>query len=232
MKRLIKNKRGQFVIIAVLLVAIMIISVGGLLHTAVTYYKHEPWEEYSTLISDIELNSRRLVELSLVNYTQTANPDVLNRSLTQWRLDLMRLYPSSGIALDFSLPSGSGLALDWNQAISSSSARADFTVNITSIGLYGYKFTAVSFLKMEILTFNSVANTTDVVVVDENGVLASSLKRENFRVNGLPVSNMTSSYDALRSTMKYTLYYEGASPPVVEVWDLRGIRITGCKLTP
>ena len=78
MRKLIRNKKGQFVIIAFLLMAIMIISMGAIIHRAGTYYKHEPWEEYLTLISDIEVNSRRLVELSLVNYTNS------NAEL-QWR---------------------------------------------------------------------------------------------------------------------------------------------------
>ena len=52
------------------MVAIMIITIGTLIHRATTYYKHEPWEEYLTLIGNIEVNSHRLVELSLTNYTQ------------------------------------------------------------------------------------------------------------------------------------------------------------------
>jgi len=61
MRKLIKNKKGQFIIIAFLMIAMMIISIGALMHRAVTYYKHEPWQEYLTLIGSIELNSRRLV---------------------------------------------------------------------------------------------------------------------------------------------------------------------------
>ncbi len=58
-------------IIAVLFIAMMIISIGVLMHRAGTYYKHEPWEEYLMLIGNIELNCRRLVELSLANYTNS-----------------------------------------------------------------------------------------------------------------------------------------------------------------
>ncbi len=236
MKRFARNKKGQFVIIAVLLVAIMIVSVGALLHSAVTYYKHEPWEEYSTLIGDIELNSRRLLELSLVNYTQTENLNVLNASLSQWRLDLKRMYPGSDIDLDFTLQTGSlslygesltftqGLAKSWNHTVSASSARADFTLNVGYIGLEGYKFTAEAFVKLKILS--STASVVEVVVSSENNLPVTDLKADNFKVNGLPAANVTSSYIATYS-LKYTIPYTGPSPPYVEAWDLRGIRVTG-----
>ena len=74
MRRLIVQKRGQFVIIAVLMIALMIISIAPLLHRTVTYYKHEPWEEYLALIGSIELNSERLVTLSPVSYTHLTLP--------------------------------------------------------------------------------------------------------------------------------------------------------------
>ncbi len=238
MKSFARNKKGQFVIIAVLLVALMIISVGALLHGAVTYYKHEPWEEYSTLIGDIELNSRRLLELSLVNYTQTDNVNVLNYSLGQWRLDLMRMYRSSGITLNFTLENGpttvygesldfaQGLAKRWNQSVSVSSARANFTLSIGSIGLEGYKFTAEAFLKLRVIDYT--ANEVNVAVHAENNMPVSDLKAENFKVNGAPVANITSSYDPTY-TLKYTIPYAGASPPMVDVWDNRAIHITGFK---
>ena len=34
-----QNNRGQFVIIAVLMAAIMIVSIGAIMHNAATYYK-------------------------------------------------------------------------------------------------------------------------------------------------------------------------------------------------
>jgi hypothetical protein len=74
-----RERRGQFVIIAVLMIAIMIMSISALMHRAVTYYRHEPWEEYLALIGNIELNSHRLVELSLANYT---NPIKVNNTET------------------------------------------------------------------------------------------------------------------------------------------------------
>ena len=81
-----KTKRGQFVIIAVMLVAIMIVSIGAVMHNAATYYKNEPWEEYATLVSNIELNSQRLLKLSL-------NEGNFSRNFKEWQSDLVVLYP-------------------------------------------------------------------------------------------------------------------------------------------
>ena len=114
-----KTNRGQFVIIAVMLAAIMIVSIGAVMHNAATYYKNEPWEEYTTLVSNIELNSQRLLELSL-------NPDDFVNNFNKWQSDLASLYPGAGIKLSYT-----GVY-----------PKVTFTLDITSIGLAGYEFTA------------------------------------------------------------------------------------------
>ena len=241
MRNFKRNKKGQFVIIAVLLIAIMIVSIGALLHGAVTYYKHEPWEEYSTLIRDVELNSRQLLELSLVNYTQTGNQNVLNESLSKWQKDLLRIYPGVAINLEFTLASGptnvggsnlnleKGLVRYWNQTISSSAAKANFSLSINSMGIAGYAFTAEILLKLEIVGYDATASRVTVIVTSENGVQVSKLNQDNFKANNAAVGNVTSSYDQVQAALIYTMGYEGPSPPLVEVWDQRGIHIIGYK---
>ena len=241
MRNFKRNKKGQFVIIAVLLVAIMIVSIGALLHGAVTYYKHEPWEEYSTLIRDVELNSRQLLELSLVNYTQTGNQNVLNESLNKWQQDLLRIYPGVGINLEFTLANGlttvdvrnlnfeQGLVRDWNQTVSSSAAKANFSLNISSMGIAGYAFTAEILLKLNIVGYDPSTSRVTLIVTRENGVQVSNLNQGNFKVNDATVGNVTSSYDQVLAALKYGVGYQGSSPPVVEVWDQRGIHIIGYR---
>ena len=91
--KLSREKKGQFVIIAVMFTAIMIVSIGALMHSAITYYKHEPWEEYSALIGDVEINSRRVVELCLANYTNSIQDEsILNVTLHKWEKDLTEIY--------------------------------------------------------------------------------------------------------------------------------------------
>ncbi|MFW9832323.1 MAG: hypothetical protein ACFFD8_11170, partial [Candidatus Thorarchaeota archaeon] len=139
-----REKRGQFVIIAVMLTAIMIVSIGTLMHGAVTYYKHEPWEEYSTLIGDIELNSHRVVEVSLAQATSSGGGvSILSENLIKWQNDLNTIYPTSGIRL-----SSSGYQLTQG---SEPTAKVDiFTLSINSIGLEGYTFSVKASLSFDI----------------------------------------------------------------------------------
>jgi len=232
-KNLIKNKKGQFVIIAMLMIAIMIISVGAIMHRAVTYYKHEPWEEYLTLMGNIELNSQRLVELSLVNYTQTEanNTYVLGDNLQKWQKNLTRIYLGYGASLNYTLANGTnynysfGLARNWNKAASFSAARVNFTLNIASIGLTGYEFMATAFLNLTILSIAS--NEVNVTVKGEDGVLITSLQKDNFEVSGFTISGFTSHYDR-EEGLVYTIECDSAvsTPVTVRVWDERGIQVT------
>jgi len=133
-----KTNRGQFIIIAVLMIAIMVVSIGAIMHNAVTYYRSEPWEEYTTLIGNIELNSQRLLELSLDKYVQTSDINIFQSNFDKWQSDLLSLYPGAGINLHCTLQDASIFS-------GSAHAKATFTLNITSIGLAGYKFTAEAF---------------------------------------------------------------------------------------
>ena len=108
--KLINQKNGQFIIIAVLFISTMIISIGAILYSTVTYYKYEPWEEYNTVIDGIQLNTLHLVELSLVNYSNSgfSNPSILKENLDEWKKDLSLIYPNYGVNLDYQL-SGEGV---------------------------------------------------------------------------------------------------------------------------
>ena len=238
MKKLIKQRKGQFVVIAVLMIAIMIISIGALMHRAVTYYKHEPWEEYLTLIGNIELNSRRLVELSLANYTRALNQSILKNNLEEWQVNLLRIYPGRGITLNYTLASCTnynyslGLTRDWNETASFSAANATFTLNIISIGLTGYKFISTAFLNLTIL--NTTDNEINVTVKGENGMPIFNLEEDNFQIiePNATIVRVTSRCDSDHALV-YIIRYEGsiAEPVTIKVWDQRGIQVTAKKLS-
>jgi len=103
--RIVKQRRGQFIIIAALLVAIMMVSVSTIMYSAVTYYRHERWEEYLSIIDNVKLGSQRVVEISLADYTNTTplNNETLRDNLNQWVVDVKRAYVGFGVVL-----SGSG----------------------------------------------------------------------------------------------------------------------------
>jgi len=224
-----------------LMIAMMIISIGALMHRAVTYYKHEPWEEYLTLIGNIELNSRRLVELSLANYTNTpnqTNPNILKNNLEKWQTDLLRIYPGREIVLTHN---SLGLNYSWFLPKSFSTAKATFTLNIASIGLTGYNFTAVAFLNLTLLDAlwyedNNVG--VRLTVKEEGPTLVTNLEEANFvlfQVNG---TDRTFSFHRYYDTKTYNStvyelrYNAGSSKPSaitvkITIVDLRGIKVTG-----
>jgi hypothetical protein len=213
-----RGSRGQFIIIAVLLTAIMIVSIGALMHSAVTYYKHEPWEEYATLIGDIEVNSARMVEISLASYTNGGNAAILGENLEKWQNDLTTMYPSSGIVLR---PSPGTMTTGMNPT-----ASADFSLDIRSIGLSGYKFSATSSLSLDIVSSDPTLKTITVVVKSESGQPIPNLITSNFKIGGTTPLAVRPSYDDYY-VLVYTIQYQGTLPATLDVTDQRGILATG-----
>jgi len=218
-----RERKGQFIIIAVLLAAIMIISIGALLHTAVTYYKHEPWEEYSTLIGDIEVNTRRILELSLANYTNSVageeDASILKTNIDKWQNNLTKIYPNSGIILTY-LSTPQFQTQSWNPR-----AAADFMLDITTIGLSGYKFSLDSSLSLSIIEASNSTTTsyTITAIIQSEKGFVPNLRKSNFRVNGAEITAVLPSLSASNIPV-YNIQYDGTFPATLEVWDERGIR--------
>ncbi len=226
MKRFRRCKRGQFVIIAALLIAIMMISISPLLHEAATYYAYEPWDEYLGLIGDLELNFDRLVQLSLSNYTRnTANSGVLTSNLNQWESDLKQIYAGKGMLVSYDQ---SSLTADWHKKSSFSRAQSDLKLNVSSIGLRGYEYSSVVSLNVEIIKVDSQSNTISLTVWRENDVPIKDLTSSNFRITSVPAVsfNVSKHYDP-----SYTMVYDlKCSPSVPSSADLtlidhRGIEV-------
>jgi len=218
------------------MIALMIISIGAIMYSAGTYYRYEQWEEYITLVEHVKLSTIRLVEISLANYTKSENNYILKDNLDQWQNDLRKAYPGYGVILTFELADGTninysqGLASHWNETVSYSAANATFNLNITSVGLEGYKFMATAFLRLEILNVTTSTNEITVAVTGEDGMPITNLKKDNFQVDGLNITSVTSSYDP-SYTFIYTIECENlqSSSATVTVWDQRGIKVIAEK---
>ena len=228
-RKLLKRNDGQFIIIAVLFIATMIISIGGIMYTSVTYYKNEPWEEYLTLISNVELSSSRIIEISLSNYSTAISPDplILKNNLNQWQNDLTKIYPGYGISLNNILDGETGIETLWYSNDSYSLAKANFTMNIESLGLTEYKFVTTELLRLNIHETDSTSIT--VTVIKEGDIPVFNLKKENFQILGGPtIISINSQYDETYSHI-YTIYCsEGiTSPLTLSVCDQRGIIVKG-----
>lgn len=238
--RIVKNKKGQFIVIAVMMIALMIVSIGAIMYSAGTYYRQEQWEEYVTLVEHARLSTIRLVEISLADYTASRNNYVLKDNLDQWQNDLRKAYPGYGIILTYDLTDDShqvygtkinysqGLASHWNENASYSAANATFALNITSVGLEGYRFMATAFLGLKILM--TTTNEINVAVTGEDGMPITDLKKDNFQVDGLNIASVAPSYDQ-DYILVYTIKCDGniPAPVTVTVWDQRGIIVVAKK---
>jgi len=248
-----KHRKGQFIIIAVLMIAIMMISLGGVLYSAVTYYKRERWEEYLGIIDHVKIGCSRLVEIGLANYTLTLNNTILRDNLIQWQSDLKKVYPGYGIILNFSLTEGLhpvygenitynlGLASRWYSNSSFSAAKVTFTMNITSVGLTGYEFTASAFLRVKLLEavyIDSKEKTwTILLTVDREELMpVTNLQKASLSVsldNQSKDFSFSRYYNSTYNSFVYQLICSGIqSPPtstMVIVTDSRGIKVTANK---
>lgn len=253
--RIVKQKRGQFIIIAALLVAIMMVSVSTIMYSAVTYYRHERWEEYLSIIDNVKIGSQRVVEISLANYTSNNCEDkygtILRNNLQQWVNDTKKAYAGFGINLSYSLTEDEkykyGLAHDWNEDESFSAADATFTLGITSAGLSGYQFTTPVLLGVKIIkAVWSPADkelTISFTVYKEDSMFVTNLKKNNFRLNGTDIEKFTvvRYYDATYEggAFIYDIYCSqeeiGLEPPYlisVAVIDARSIKVVANVTVP
>ncbi len=251
--RIVKNKKGQFIVIAVMMIAIMIISLGAIMYSTGTYYKSEQWDEYVTLVENIRLNTVHLVQLGLAKYTASVNNSTLYTltvNLNQWQSDLRKAYPGYGVVLTYDLAQGThqaygtniqysqGLATYWNKPASYSAANTTLSLNVTSIGLTGYEFMATAFVRLTITGVDTSTNEITVTVSEEDEMPITDLKKDSFHVEGLTVINATSTYEPLtvvgvtshyhpQYILEYTIKCENlpSSSVIVTVTDQRGIEV-------
>jgi hypothetical protein len=234
-RKSLKQKKGQFIIIAVLFIATMIISIGALLSSTLTYYKYEPWEEYITIIDGIKLNSNHLVELSLSNYTlgDFTDADILKTNLDKWKTDLPQMYPGYGVNLNYEFINGNGIfydvyeASDVHNASASISANVKFSLDITSLGLTGYTFNTNPSLNLTILKPYPPENEfMNVLVIRDDGSPLFDLKEENFQIINRTIISLTNYYDK-QNTFVYSIMCNSpiTTPVNIGVCDQRGIKL-------
>jgi len=239
--KIIKHKKGQFIIFATLIIAIMIISIGMIMYSTVTYFKHERWQEYLMIIDNVELGSQRVVEISLVNYTSTFNDtQILINNLNQWQTNLTKAYPGFGVALTYSNATIGNDTQPVTSQISNtkyfSSANATFNIDITSVGLTGYKFVASAFLGVILnATYDDSNLVINISVEKEDSTPVTNLDKDSFFINNtklaeIPNSTLTHFYemdnDVLRIIYRIVILNEPEpSNVLVAVVDSRKITV-------
>jgi hypothetical protein len=251
----LRQKSGQFIIIAALMISILIVSLGAILYGTITYFRHERWEEYLSLIDTIKIGSCRVVEISLANFTLTLNSSILKDNLNDWRRDIIKAYGGYGVVLSPELAEGayqtddlnvtysSGLNSTWNKKVSFLAANATFQLNMTSIGLYGYKFTTFVLLRMNITDALYYSSSDEVgvrlIVKRENLKPLTDLQASNFvefQVDGESKSFAVLHYydsQTLNAFVYELRYVHGPPNPgtlgnvTISLVDTRSIKVTG-----
>ncbi|MGD8505926.1 MAG: hypothetical protein PVF15_04605 [Candidatus Bathyarchaeota archaeon] len=194
-----RRNKGQFIVIAALMISILIVSIGVIMYGSVTYFRHERWEEYLSLIDTLKISSHRVVAISLANYTLSMNENALKDNLNKWRINITRAYGGSGIVLYPELAEGphqiynltinysQGLSSNWHSNVSFSAANVTLQMNITSIGLTGYKFISTLLVREEILSavYDNPNNilTVKLALDKEDLIPITDLPKSSFSLN-------------------------------------------------
>ena len=242
--RILKQRNGQFIMIAVLMIAIMMVSIVGVLYSAVTYYRHERWEEYLTILDTIKIGTTRLVEISLADYAESFDNETLVTNLNKWQINLTRAYPGFGVVLEYSNATiGNGYQTITSltgdtQYFSNASAKID--VDITSVGLEGYSFGASAFLGVT-LNATYINGGDDLLIYleveKEGSIPVPKLKKDNFVINGTvlsdyPSTKLTHDYYMDNGVVRivYEIIVRNLTPKLstvrVDVIDSRYIQVT------
>ena len=245
--RIGREKKGQFIIIAALMITIMIISISAIIYGSVTYFKHERWEEYVVLVDSVKMGTSRVVEISLANYTQTLNNTILGVNLGKWSNDLRQAYAGFGVILTYTKLQGAvqaygvtinynmGLAYTWYQNASFSAANTSVSLDLSSAGLTGYNFVTSTFLKETILDakYDASKETLSIYlsIEREDLIPIANLKKDRFslQVDGVSEDFSFSRYfSGTYGMFIYEIGYSTTSQPSmvsVTATDTRGIRV-------
>ena len=252
--KITSDEHGQFIIIAALMISILIVSVSAIMYGTVTYFRHERWEEYLSLIDTLKIGSSRVVEISLANYTLSMNNNVLRDNLNKWRINLTKAYSGFGIVLSPQLADGLyqvyglsinyslGLSSYWHADVSFSAANVTLQMNITSIGLMGYTFISTPLVREEILSADYQQtgvekNLAVKLALDKEGLTPiTNLQKSSFslyiNVGGQWQSldfSLSRYYDSTLNRFIYELYSDTLSsqPSAVSVTaiETRNIKV-------
>ncbi|MHA1710944.1 MAG: hypothetical protein ACTSUS_02595, partial [Candidatus Freyarchaeota archaeon] len=171
-----RRKQGQFIIIAALMVAIIMISAAAVMYSTLTQFRHERAGEYVSVVDSIRASTQRLMEICLANYTKNyyeeggkerETIDNYTRStLNRWEEDLRETY--AGLGLDVNFTRGRKLLAPaktigdcpiperwinltyvkcyWYYPEAISSFYAGLKLNASKLGLHGYETSVLIYL--------------------------------------------------------------------------------------
>jgi len=182
------RRRGQIVIIATLVIAILILSVAAMLYESATSYQRIRHEYISGLLDNINREFDKVLTYILASITQKydGNTEIdafqgdVYLKFDYWIKFLLRAFSSYDIQMDFTYPV---LDLSWNSSNAYSSISARLAINMTRLGFYGWNRTSVILLNATILSVSSNSYLEiNLTVNKEYGIPNEKLSEQSFTI--------------------------------------------------
>ena len=206
MKSLIKNRHGQFVVIAALIIAVLtlatIISVYEISVSSQTI-AYKPVDEFLLGVTS-DMNRALTVALSktstnLVNgQTQDSSDAVGQGFMDNWQHSLFTAYPNYGFK--FNQPVATSFKCDWNRNPGYSSALTTYDFDVAAYGFMGWEGQTVKHVQLQLLTVSRADSTHTNLTFQ----LTQSVVNSEVTVG---IADLPSNPDA--STFKVGAYLDG-----------------------
>lgn len=227
-----KRRKGQVIIVATLVIAILILSVAAMLYQTLTIYQSVRREYINGLIDNISHEFDKVLTYTLVGathrYNLTAELDTPRADaylkFSYWVKSVIRELSEYGVQINVSLPRTllqnsktifnqsledryvyDLLKMYWYSPQGLSVISASYTINMPGIGFYGWNKTSLILLNATVL----VDSIRDERIGSETYTAVDVLVNKE---NGLPVERLTSSSFKV-------LYFE----PDTERWSVARI---------
>ena len=192
-----RGKRGQFVIIAALMVVIMIVSIAVVMYSTVSYYRYESWEEYMGSVDNVMAGTKEVLVFTLANYTKNmyekgvANKSVVGDMLIRWATDLYKAFPSYGLNVTFSeaimwaynRPIYNFIKCYWYRPEGLSGVCAEVKIDSLKFGFYGYNTSVLYCLYAKV----------DISYIERNPDFVRNINVTVLKENRQPVVDLTAA---------------------------------------
>jgi hypothetical protein len=237
------NKRGQFTIIAALLVAVVLIAAVITTYSAIRYSPLQEQPQVLSAIDEINLALKQILGFTVgyygsvlkvtgnTSYAQTLAANYLSSGLS----NIGDIRPEWGVAFNVT-----GLKLNTNWFSNASYSQGNVTVkyDLTGLGIYGISYSTSSRLDVIISNSNSTSQATLTITKDENEPIVNLGKR-NLKFYNYTYSNSTWQLVEPTNLLSYPNGTYSIDLPsgvagdsyVVQVEDSRGILVTASSFS-
>jgi hypothetical protein len=237
------NKRGQFTIIAALLVAVVLIAAVITTYSAIRYSPLQEQPQVLSAIDEINLALKQILGFTVgyygsvlkvtgnTSYAQALAANYLSSGLS----NIGDIRPEWGIAFNVT---GLKLSTNWFSNMSYSQGNVTVKYDLTGLGISGISYSTSSRLDVVISNSNSTSQATMTILKDENEPLVNLGKR-NLKFYNYIYSNSTWQLVEPTNLISYPNGTYSIDLPsgvtgdsyVVQVEDPRGIIVTASSFS-